>query len=617
MTEEQFDQLVAALERKYQNRQPALARRSVVLALCGYLGLAFFLLAGLSLAVGAIAMVIYVPNLITIKLGAVIGIPAIVVTWAIVRGLWVRLDAPTGLPVTRKDSPALFGLIKSISKQAGGVTFDHVLLTGDLNAAVVQVPRLGVFGWYKTYLLLGVPLMDAMAPDEFTAVLAHEFAHLSHQHGRLGSWLYRLRISWVKVMSTLAQHGAPRPVIAFIDWFWPRFNASAFVLSRAQEYQADAFAAKVTSAHSLGFGLQRLVVESRRLDDGFWSSIGRETNERPKAPEDVFHRMQAFLGTAPDPQLESRWLKGAMAMKTGTADTHPGLKDRLAALGVPAVDGIGAAPPARASDSFLAEAVAKGARDHFSRQWLMGVGARWEEDHRERRIVQELLAVSPVTTRAGRWQAIRMRARLYGLKSVQPDVVGILAEDLSHPGANFFRGTWLAEDEDPAAIEYLERASARPDFYYNALSTMAALYTRLGTPGKVTKLKNQANYNAVRLQRAQDERSNARPTDTFLPANLDPDERGNLLAVLARHPEIKGAWIARKKVIESPSWPGFVMVLEFPKDTGVERSMMILRRFLDESFVDIHILALLKNADHARTAAKIMQVEGSLLLQES
>ena len=140
----------------------------------------------------------------------------------------------------------------------------RVLLTGDLNAAVVQVPRLGVFGWYKTYLLLGLPLMDAMEPDEFKAVVAHEFAHLSNQDSRLGSWLYRLRSSWERVMDSLSEQGAPRPLLAFINWFWPRFNASAFVLSRSQEYQADAFAALVTSPQASARGLQRLAVETRR-----------------------------------------------------------------------------------------------------------------------------------------------------------------------------------------------------------------------------------------------------------------------------------------------------------------------------------------------------------------
>jgi hypothetical protein len=32
----------------------------------------------------------------------------------------------------------------------------------DFNAAVVQAPRLGLFGWYRNYLLIGLPLAKAL-----------------------------------------------------------------------------------------------------------------------------------------------------------------------------------------------------------------------------------------------------------------------------------------------------------------------------------------------------------------------------------------------------------------------------------------------------------------------
>ena len=72
---------------------------------------------------------------------------------------------------------------------------------------------------------------------------------VAHGHPRPGRLTNELRAE--REQGADGKHGAPRPVIAFIDWFWPRFNASAFVLSRAQEYQADAFAARVTSPRSL------------------------------------------------------------------------------------------------------------------------------------------------------------------------------------------------------------------------------------------------------------------------------------------------------------------------------------------------------------------------------
>src|SRR5436190_1858633 len=60
---------------------------------------------------------------------------------------------------------------------------DRVLLTADFNASVQQVPRLGLFGWSRRYLLIGLPLLEVLSREELRVVLAHEFAHLSAEHG--------------------------------------------------------------------------------------------------------------------------------------------------------------------------------------------------------------------------------------------------------------------------------------------------------------------------------------------------------------------------------------------------------------------------------------------------
>ncbi|QJE95504.1 M48 family metallopeptidase [Luteolibacter luteus] len=614
MTDDQFDAMVASLEARYQGKHPALARRAAFLAILGYAGLAFFLIAGAAIALLMIAWVIFSPNLLSIKIGALLGIPAAILTWSVFRGLWVKLSAPVGVEVKRGESPALFSLIDSISKEAGGVNFDTVLLTGDMNAAVVQNPRLGVFGWYKTYLLLGVPLMDSMAPEEFKSVLAHEFAHLSHQHGRLGTWLYRLRASWLRVMASLAQHGAPKPVLAFINWFWPRFNASAFVLSRSQEYQADAFAAKVTSPQSSAMALQRLVVDSRRLDDGFWDEIGAETSTSSSPPHDVFHRMHAFLGTMPDAPLATRWLTGALAMKTNTADTHPGLKDRLSALGVSIQpDAVPPLPASRASDAFLEPALIKSARDHFSKEWHMGIGTHWQETHREKlKLIKRLEAPFPGTP-DGRWSEIAVRARLFGPRKIQEEIVHFLADHPDHVTANYARGVYLAEKDDLAAIPHLEKATVRPGLLHNALGAMAGLYDRLGRAGEIPGLRRRAQSREAQVDRAMHERSEISATDRFLLPKLSEEEMAEFVGLVGQHHEIRAAWLVQKHVVEYPEWRSYFLVLDMDPRVSQETGMKILQEVVEDVSIDAHVLAIRKTPDNAKVVATIVKMDGSAL----
>lgn len=613
MTDERFDQMVSELETKYRNRHGALVRRAALFAVLGYAGLGLALLLSAAICAGMIALILFKPGFATIKIGLLLGIPAALVTFAVIKGVWVRLNAPEGLRVTRQDSPKLFAMIDEISREAGGVNFQEVLLVDDLNAAVVQVPRLGIFGWYKTYLLLGVPLMDALSPDEFKAVVAHEFAHLSNQDGRLGSWIYRLRASWVHVMGSLAEQGAPGPMMSFVDWFWPRFNASAFVLSRSQEYQADAFAAKVTSPQASAHGLQRLSIEARRLSDYFWDNVGRETTSRSTPPDDVFHRMQAFLGTEPDRGLATRWLAGALAMPTDTTDTHPGLTDRLGALGVSASpEDLPPLLERRASDEWLDFAVSKKARDQFSQMWSNGVSPHWQETHREKlELKKQLDAIDPSLEDAT-WQRLILRTQLHGPASIQDDLIAFLAERPNHPMANYFRGRYLAEEDDDRGIPYLEKAAEKPDLTIDALGAIAGLYGRTGRMSEITPLRRRAEGHDAKMKFAMEERNGPTARDQFLAVELTPSERESLLAAIRRHPEVKGAWLVTKEMKYFPEWRSFFLALDVRGPKG-DAAMTILRQILNDFSTDAYCLAVLRNSEQEAVAKLFEKVEGAAL----
>ena len=112
----------------------------------------------------------------------------------------------------------------------------------------------------------------ARSPEEVRAILAHEFAHLSRAHGRFSHWIYRLRRSWEHVFQQFSRPRAQgevslRPIVVkCVDYFWPRFNAHAFVLSRANEYEADALAARLREHKEELFNL-RFQAATGQLDN--------------------------------------------------------------------------------------------------------------------------------------------------------------------------------------------------------------------------------------------------------------------------------------------------------------------------------------------------------------
>jgi Zn-dependent protease with chaperone function len=309
--------------------------RVAALAVLGYGFLVGVLLTSTLVTLAIIALVLAKPNAGTVKLGLIFGSISGGLAYTLAKALWVRLEAPTGVAVTPADAPDLFALLTRLRARFNGPRFHHVLLTGDYNAAVVQIPRLGVFGWQSNYLLLGLPLMQSLAPEEFEAVLAHEFGHLSRNHARFGAWIYRVRRSWERTFEEMARQPKSGSFVLewFIRWFWPKFNAHAFVLARANEYVADRCAAEFSGAPIAARALTRVNLHAALLDEKFWPSLFKRVNAEPEPPRDIYMDLARTLQQTPASTDTARWLKAAFTFETNNGDTHPALKDRLRALG--------------------------------------------------------------------------------------------------------------------------------------------------------------------------------------------------------------------------------------------------------------------------------------------
>src|SRR5215472_6757397 len=225
MDQSQFEALVHRMER-LAGAAPAAYRWWVVaLAAFGY-ALLLALVLGLALLLVVLILGFRHAPALTLKLGFLIGALLVVV----LRALWVRLEPPEGEPLTREQAPEFFALLARLAARLDTPRVHVVLVTAQFNAGVVQLPRLGVFGWHRNYLLVGLPLMQCLSAQQFEAVLAHELGHLSRGHARLGNWIYRLRQVWMRLDGALEKRprwgsGAIRGVL---HWYAPYFNACSF-----------------------------------------------------------------------------------------------------------------------------------------------------------------------------------------------------------------------------------------------------------------------------------------------------------------------------------------------------------------------------------------------------
>ena len=383
--------------------------------------------------------------------------------------LRVHLAPIEGRRVMQTEAPALFLALSDLRTKLRTIPFHHVLIVTDFNASVVQQPRLGVFGWWQNYLLLGMPLLESLPEEEFLAVLAHEFAHLSHQHGRLGHWLYRLRRAWEQIFASLQQEAGRgkfslRALSAqFARWFWPRFNAYAFVLSRANEYEADHIAGTLAGAPPMMSALGRLAATREFMVENFWPGIRRLAAETPEPPADLIgHFCSAIRGEASAIEMKKNWGKELRALTTN-ADTHPCLNDRLKALGWDGRDFLSPLAGAAAAEVFLGKSLEAVRRD-VNALWRKELSKTWSVHNAKAAVLQRRLDDLSCAGHGGDadtlWDRACMRMQLETTAQVEPLLREILAARHDHAGALMALGNSLLERNRTEGEIILDRAMA-------------------------------------------------------------------------------------------------------------------------------------------------------------
>ncbi|NJN49594.1 MAG: hypothetical protein HC805_07290 [Alkalinema sp. RL_2_19] len=133
-------------------------------------------------------------------LGSVaIGLSGAAVTaW---RSLTKEIYPPTGLSLQHDQAPALFACLDRLCQQAGSAPIDQVLLTPGFRVAVCQHTR--VIGWGRSnnYLIVGIPLLASLSPQQFQALVGHELGHIAKQNEpEFTRHIYGLRQTWLDLL---------------------------------------------------------------------------------------------------------------------------------------------------------------------------------------------------------------------------------------------------------------------------------------------------------------------------------------------------------------------------------------------------------------------------------
>ena len=561
-----FERLVREAEASIAADPRAYRLRIVGCALLGY-GVLFGAVAVLVALVGgavwgALASTAFLLLLLKKKL----IIPLLAVVWVILRSLWVRIEAPSGYHARRAEFPALHDEVHALRRQLKTPAVHEIILTEEFNAAVAQTPRLGVLGWNRNTVILGLPLLLALTPEQARAVLAHEFGHLSGNHSQFSAWIYRLRLTWYRVMLAFDEaHGFSTVLLRrFFDWYAPYFNACSFALARGNEYEADAISARLTSVKDAAHALVSTHIRSDHIHEHYWRPLLKRAEASPEPETRPFSGLARFLRESSPPREELlERIRKAVTVETDHANTHPALRDRLSAMNAPPVlpGSIGRS----AADVWLGARL-PGVLAVFDRQWLERNREAWQQrfDYvQQARGELAQLAARPgdQLTHEERWNLAAWTEEFAPETDALPLYRAYAQHAPDDRDADFVIGRILLERNDPQGLAHLERATEEFRHALPACELACDYFQRVGDRNQADLWRRRGERFIDVADHAQAEREALSAGDTFLRSDLQEAEHQLLRDQLAAFEHVKHAWIAKKQLKHLREHPLYVVAV--------------------------------------------------------
>jgi Zn-dependent protease with chaperone function len=449
--------LLERLRKKAAQNPRAYRRRLAVLAVAGDIALT-----AIQVILPLAAIVLFGVLNALLLLGALPAIP-VLFYWvggaALIFLVWLarpifRFD---GRELTAQEAPDLHAAIIELRRTLQVAGRMSVFLDDSLNAGAAESRGLlGLFGT-RFAITLGVPLLAALSRDQVLAVIAHELGHFSRRHGRLGHWLYRVRVSWIHYAQQMSASDYPlnRAAAWYSAHFVPFFSIRCFVHSRQCEYEADADAALAVGSERVAEALTRIAVIARLWNDFFPRQVVRWQIAAPQPPADYYERFAAAARTwslsEQQPQLAE-----ALRVPAGWIDTHPSLAERLASLGqkaalVTVAENAGAALLGERWSSILEE---------FSARWLREARPDWIIEHlRFKHITGALLDANEETVSG--WNDDKRLAHANVLRRLDPaaglaELRSLYSRKPAHAHVRLAYGAALLDKNDQSGVEVLE-----------------------------------------------------------------------------------------------------------------------------------------------------------------
>lgn len=297
-----------------------------------------FVSVGVILATVGLLFGFFMMPVIPVYLLILVAFSGLAVAFAVLKSIFAKPEAGAfGIEKGADVAPRLIDAVKDVAS-AVGTDFADVIYVGPGSAiGVHQEGRgpFGILGAKRRVLTLGFSMVRCLTVGELKAILAHEYAHFSHQDTFYSRFIWQVAMSIEQALTamgySLGTWNYVNPFYWFFYLYYRSFSMLAAGFSRSREYLADRMAVSLYGKSVFLSGLKKVATEGQLFEATVHHNVMQLLNEG-KAFANIYEAFRTYRDEQVTAKEREDLYQQMLDEKPSLISSHPTIQERIAGV---------------------------------------------------------------------------------------------------------------------------------------------------------------------------------------------------------------------------------------------------------------------------------------------
>jgi len=202
-----------------------------------------------------------------------------------------------GFTMPESKIPKVYEVLEMVQSHFKRPVIHRVIISANYELDIVKTPRWMFPVWSSNTLVIGLPLMICLTPEQFEHMLARRIGQYSKQHNMMTNWLYQLNGIWQQYSYIYSKQKSIESVVLklFYTMYSALYKKSSVYAARSDEFNADGYAMELYSHDVICEMITADAFCRWYLEKRFWPAIEKANLENNDVMTQPYRKLTTVI----------------------------------------------------------------------------------------------------------------------------------------------------------------------------------------------------------------------------------------------------------------------------------------------------------------------------------